>query len=280
MTQKHSALIALLALATIAPAAAQVSYTDVNAVYTQNFDNPSGWAGTTALPWSNGVTFANWYALSYAGPAAGTYTTPATIKPSTFAFTSGLPIYIFRKSDALTNGAFGSYSQAAPTGSGVYYGVYIQNNTGAAITSFSFGYTGAQWYSYLAAAVQTLTVSYSTDATALSDGTWTGLSDMTFSTPRVPASTGNTNTDGTLPENQMVLSTTVSDVSIAPGGSVWIRWFDVSDPGNDNALSIDNFYFTVAGTPSAVPEPSTWAAIFGASALAVAVTRRVRCTRA
>lgn len=271
---------ALAALCASASAFGQIIYSNVNDVYYQNFDNEAGWpTSTTPLTWTDGQTFSGWYASVYGGPAAGTYSTPATIKPAQWGYTNSTYLYIFRNPSTPTNGALGSYSLGTASGSGVYYGVQIQNSTGTTITSFNFGYTGLQLYSYSAAAIQQLTVSYSTDATAFSDGTWNEVAEMTFDTPyysgnRPPHNSGNTNVDLLYPDNSVNLATTITGVEIAPGESVWIRWFDVSDPGADNALAIEDFYFTVSGTP--VPEPAAWAALFGGTALAFAVVRRRR----
>jgi hypothetical protein len=258
------------------PVIGQVVYNDVDDVYYQNFDNEAGWpTSTTALPWTDGSTFNGWYAAVYGGNDTPTYTAPATIKPAQSAYTSATYLYLFRRTDNPTNGALGSYSLGAAPGSGVYYGVYIQNNTGADITSFSFGYTGIQTYSYANVGVQTLDVSYSLDATALSDGVWSAVPSMTFNTPQAPYSTtGSFSLNTENPGNRVQLGTTISGISIANGEGVWIRWFDVSDSGNDNGMAIDDFYFTVAG--AAVPEPSAWGAIVGGLALSVATLRRRR----
>lgn len=275
LKKNHVSCCLVAALCAAVPASAQVVYNDVNDVYYQNFDNPSGWAGTTAIEWVDGATVANWHAALYNGTDANTYSAVTVLKPSSYAYTNGTYLYMFRRTDVLTNGSLGSYSLGAAAGSGVYYGVNIQNNTGAVIESFTFGYTGVQWYSYSSAGVQTLAVSYSTDATVLSDGTWTDVSSMTFNTPQAPYSTVNSvSLNGLNPGNRVELSTTVSGLTIAPGDNVWIRWFDTSDTGYDNALSVDDFYFTVAGTP--VPEPSAWAAIMGGVTLGFAALRRRR----
>ena len=45
---------------------------------------------------------------------------------------------------------------------------------------------------------------------------------------------------------------TVTGVNWTPGTDLWLRWTDLSHPGNDHGLAIDDLAFTAV----AVPEPS------------------------
>ena len=59
----------------------------------------------------------------------------------------------------------------------------------------------------------------------------------------------------------------------AAGETLWIRWTETNDAGNDHGLAIDNVSVT-AGT--AIPEPSTYAMILGGLTLGLVALRRYR----
>lgn len=62
---------------------------------------------------------------------------------------------------------------------------------------------------------------------------------------------------------------------VSPGGDLTLRFSDLSGGNSISDLYVDN----VAGSMSAIPEPSTWAAWGGAGALGLAVWRRRRVMR-
>jgi PEP-CTERM motif len=56
----------------------------------------------------------------------------------------------------------------------------------------------------------------------------------------------------------------------APGQTLWLRWVDLNDVGNDHGLAIDNFSFSV----TAVPEPEPWMLLMTGLAAVGFVARR------
>jgi hypothetical protein len=58
----------------------------------------------------------------------------------------------------------------------------------------------------------------------------------------------------------------------AAGDTLWVRWIEKNDPGNDHGLAIDNLSFSV----SAVPEPQTYALFIAGIAALTFVARRRR----
>ena len=49
--------------------------------------------------------------------------------------------------------------------------------------------------------------------------------------------------DGNLPANQVTKNGTLSGLNWLNGQSLYIRWQDVNDTGNDAGLAVDNFWF-------------------------------------
>src|SRR5690606_382428 len=86
---------------------------------------------------------------------------------------------------------------------------------------------------------------YSTDATALDNGTWTDVNELDFETPN---NTGVGAKNGNLPENQTVLGPVViSGLNVPDGGSLWLRWVDFNVSGSDDGLAIDDFSINING---------------------------------
>ena len=62
------------------------------------------------------------------------------------------------------------------------------------------------------------------------------------------------------------------NTSWAAGDTLWIRWADLNDTGNDHGLAVDNFSFAVA----AVPEPGAWALLLAGAGVLGFIGRRAR----
>ena len=126
-------------------------------------------------------------------------------------------------------------------------GACFTNNTGSTVASIDVGYTGEEWRLGALGRSDELDFQYSTDATNLSDGTWTGVLALKFTTPDTTttgAKDGNTAAESTL------LSSTIGTLSIPAGATFWIRWTDSNATGADDGLAIDNFILTVHGPSS------------------------------
>ncbi|MBL0144728.1 MAG: hypothetical protein IPP48_02220 [Chitinophagaceae bacterium] len=98
---------------------------------------------------------------------------------------------------------------------------------------------------------------YSTNATALNNGTWIDENALDFSTPNQTATIGAL--DGNSASNRTFIgSITIPSLSITPGTTFWLRWQDFDPSGADDGLSIDDF--TINFTQIILPtctEPTT-----------------------
>ncbi len=277
MKTKRSIPIAFLSLSITASAAlGQVlSYTTPGATLLETFDNPSedGWVANTNVPWDDGQIVSGWFARYY-NSADETYTVPPNFRISSGGSTSPRSLHLFRPDDNPQNGSLGirpfdGTTGAPNTGSGVFIGAPIQNQTGIDLTSFTLGYTGIQWW-IRTGEQNTFVVSWSTDATSLEDGTWTVIPSLQYNSPFF--SDTSLQIDGADPDNQITLGPVSVNLNdpLAPGETLWIRWFGENVGGIDQSISFDNVAFT------AVPEPTTWALLFGLGTLGMAGWRRFR----
>lgn len=243
---RHGSLVAFF-IAGAFSASAQVNYTKVNSVYTQDFNNVAGWSGTSAK-WTDNSTIPGWFAAYY-NSAKKTFSTPARVSLSEG---QGAGLSIYRDVDDTKEGALGSQSadEICPDAlaGGIFYGVQITNKTDHVLTQFSIGYRVELWRLSSTKAVQaTLMASYKIGGGSLTDGAWSVISGTSYTTPRASIDEVAISVDGNKPENQVQFpKVIVTGVKIPPGESVWIRWFDVNNRLLDHGAAIDDFTFSAA----------------------------------
>ncbi len=81
--------------------------------------------------------------------------------------------------------------------------------------------------------------------------------------------------NGNSSANRVSLTTSLSSITLTSGQFFAVRFSDPDHSGADHGLSIDDFSLAF----TAIPEPSTYAAIFGALALVGVVVHRRRQAR-
>lgn len=239
-------IIALLS----ATVCAQVSIGSFGTAYTQNFNSLAS-SGTPS--WINNSTISGWYSnrttyligpIDDPGPTAGLY-----------SFGSG----------TASERALGAIPNS--TTSTIYYGVRMQNNTGAEIRSFTISYTGEQWRSRNSGGTQVVTFGYRVAASFadISSGTYTGVSALNFTSP---ITSGNNNIlDGNSSANQQSFSNVVVNVVVPNGQEIMFRWADISSGSNTNnehGLGIDNVSISAWPEDNGLPvELSSFSALPG-----------------
>ena len=152
-------------------------------------------------------------------------------------------------------------------------GVSFTNGAVTSIASLQISYEGEQWRLGAAGRTDRLDFQYSVNATSLNTGTWLDLNTLDFVSPFTTA-TGALN--GNLSANRTLLSSTINDLNIDVGQTLWIRWNDFDATGSDDGLAIDNFSLTAQF--AAVPEPSSVAFII-AGGLCTAIYQKRRQPR-
>ena len=247
-----SLVFAVLALA---PALhAQVSLTQLDLAYTQNFNTLA-----TSLT-TNNLSLPGWFLTETGGSLRDNEQYAA----DTGASTTG---------DTYSYGPASNPERALGglrTGTLVpLIGAGFTNDTGSTLTSLAISYTGEQWRLGFAGRSDRLDFQYSTDATSLSTGTWTNVDALDFTTPNTTTTGAK---DGNNATNRTALSSTLSSLSIGAGATIWIRWQDFDATNSDDGLAIDDFSLT----PSSVPEPASAAVLAGLTASGLVLVRRRR----
>jgi uncharacterized protein len=246
--------------------------------YSQNFDSLSNAPAASTPAWSDGASMTGWY-------ASRAYTAGTTSSYGPYAYTS------YRVGDGTANngwlwslGTAGASDRALGSiGSGTpktnAFGVWIQNDSGSAVDNVLVSYTGEQWRNGGNTSAQPLAFSYTSfsgayggalDVAPAGANGWVGVSALNFISPITGATAGAL--DGNLSANQTVFSSILlSGVTVNAGDSIFLRWVDIDDAGNDHGLAVDNFSVSF----SAVPEPSTLA-LAALGGLGLSLLRRRR----
>jgi uncharacterized protein len=240
--------LALLALASslvlvASPARAQVSVTTLGVPYTQNFDTlPASGSAT----WTNNSTIPGWF---HARTGTGT-----TIVANDGSSNAG-NLYSYGTGTA-TERALGSVGSGNAAVGNLFWGLRLQNNSGATITALDVTYTGEQWRNS-AAAAQTVDFSYLvgsptvTGSLAEFQSAGVAVAALNFTSPITGGAAGALN--GNLAANRVSLTFSIGGLSIPNGTEVMLRWSDPDHTGADHGLSIDDFAVTPQG---AAPLPN------------------------
>jgi uncharacterized protein len=218
-------------------AAGEAPLTALDTTYTQNFDSLAIAGTSSTLP-------TGWYLLETGTSAAadGAYAagTGSSNGGNTYSFGTG------------ADRALGTLQSGTLVPS---FGVKLVNGTGGTITSADISYVGEQWRLGALGRLDKLDVQVSTNATALNNGTWTDVDALDLASPVTTGTLGAI--DGNATANRGNRSTTLGDLSLAPGGSLWIRLLDFDASGAEDGVAIDDFSLTPHGSATPVDQAPT-----------------------
>lgn len=230
----------------------QVNYAVPSSLYSENFDT-LGNSGTNPLTWANNSTLAGW--SIFAQPAPGNALT--TYRYDDGASNSGAFIsYGTAQSSERAFGGLGSGGAyfGSPTSGNIagWMAVGFTNATGVPLTDFTVGFNGEQWRNGGNTSAQTMVLEYGFGASFTTVGSWTAPGGTFDWASPVTGSTAAA-VDGNVAGLVTGRGGTISSLNWLNGDTLWIRWVERNDTGNDHGLAIDNFSF------SATPEPTTLA---------------------
>ncbi len=260
-------LLATAALLTLLPAHADIGVASSAFSYSQSFDSLT--TSTTASAWVNDSTLAGWSLIVSNGTAA----------PTIAADTGGSNAGTFRSFGA--SGA-GERALGVVASGGAYFGspasgglagwiaVAFTNTSGSTLPGFTVSYSGEQWRNGGNTNAQSLVFDWVLGgAFSTAPGNRPGAGFDVVS-PVIGSTAAAV--DGNGAGSVAGLGGTVL-TEWAAGETLWLRWVDLNDVGNDHGLAIDNFSFNVA---SAVPEPGSLALLLAGVATVGFVARRAR----
>jgi hypothetical protein len=256
-----------IAAAALCATAAQASISVDSAAfqYSQSFDSLA--TSGSALPWVNDSTLAGWSLFNKDGMALSSYAAD-TGASNAGAFKS---LGNAGSGERAFGGVGSGGSYFASPASGAVAGwmaVALHNDSGAALTGVNLGFDGEQWRNGGNTSAQTLALEYGIGADFGSVATWTAAgAGFDFSSPVIGASSGMV--DGNGAGLTAGLGGSIA-VAWAADETLWLRWVEVNDAGNDHGLAIDNLSLSV----SAVPEPGSSALLLAGLATIGFIVRR------
>src|SRR5262249_12705919 len=225
---------------------AQLSYS--GSALSQNFNTLPAQPGTLNVPlsWTNNVTLPGWYLYGYTDAAI------TQIQENDGTQNAG-SFYDFGSAGdgdralggiASANTYFGSPAPASGALAG-WIAVGITNASGLVQNSFTMNYDGEQWRNggNTSQASQTMVVEYGFGSTFASVSTWTAAgSAFNFTSPINTPTAGALN--GNLAADRSAnLGGQITGITWNTGDTLWIRWIENNDVGNDHGLAVDNFNF-------------------------------------
>ncbi len=267
MRKNFIAAAALLSLAH-AGAHAALSVDSVGFTYSQNFDSLT--TSTTAVPWANDSTLPGW----------SLFISTLADAPTLAADNGGSNAGSFRSYGSTGSGDralgglasggayFGSPASGAVAG---YIALAFTNNSGVNLDSFTLGFAGEQWRNGGNTSAQPMALEFGLGASFGAVSNWSAPGGaFNYSSPVVGSTAAAV--DGNMAGRVAGLGGSVTLLTWAPGDTLWVRWIERNDNGNDHGLAIDDLSFSV----TAVPEPGALALMLAGLGAVGFVARRRR----
>lgn len=230
--------------------AAVSSAASANIVYTQNFDSMGS---TNQQIVGSGVLNAQGViggldGLWQAARIGGTGTTALTATSNDGSGNSG-GIFNYAQPNTDPDRALGSLASNTTVAG---FGVALVNNSGSTLSTITISFDAMMFRS------STTNLNKLAFAYGFSTGTAT-LTDFLSSTGMTADTQGDVvggapvATNGPVnPATTTLVTFTLSSITWADGATLFLRWTDVNDVGNDAGLAIDNFSLTAVPTPGAL----------------------------
>lgn len=212
--------------------------------YAETFDSLPN-SGTAATTWANDSTLPGW--SLFRRPSPGTplsLITPGTGSSNAGAFYS---FGVSGDSDRALGGVGSGGNYWGNPGTATVAGwmaVALTNSTGSSVNEVTVAFDGEQWRDANTAA-QTMVMEYGVGA-SFDTVAWTAPGGaFDFVSPQVANSLA---INGNEASNRIAgVGGVIGGLPWGIGETLWIRWIENNDAGNDHGLAIDNFSLT-AGT--------------------------------
>ncbi len=230
------------------------------------------------IAWLNESTIEGWSLFNAAGTALTTYAAGAGTSTAGGFYSFGSSAATDRALGGVGGGAyFGSPASGAVAG---WIAVSFVNDLSSPISSLTVGWNGEQWRNGNGPA-QSMVFEYGFGGTFATVTSWLapgGTFDWTSPVTGVPAAAVDGNAAGLVANR----GGEISQLGWESGATLWFRWVERNDAGNDHGLAIDDFSLTwraqvsvSPGSGNSVPDAGATLTLLGLSVAGLGlVTRR------
>lgn len=218
-----------------------------NGTYTQNFDTLA--ASGVGLPWANNSTLPGWF-LFNRNLAPITSYVAGNGASNTGSFYS-LGLSADRALGGVASGGvyFGSPAQGAVAG---WIALAVRNDTGGSVDGITLRFNGEQWRNGGNTERQPMVLEYGMGATFADVPEW--LPAGANFNWQSPVATGTAAAvDGNAAGRVNNVGGDLRGLGWAPGATLWLRWVELNDVGNDHGLAIDDVSITLALPDTTAP---------------------------
>jgi hypothetical protein len=213
--------------------------------YAQNFDSLA--LSGTNVAWSNGSTLPGWYLFRQPvqGTAITAYSASDGSSNSGSFYSYGAGSSGERALGGLGSGGtyFGSPASGNIAG---WIAFAATNETGADIGSITLAFDGEQWRNGGNTSAQAMVLEYGFGDSFDAVTAWSAPGGSFDWTSPVATSTAAA-VDGNVAGKVAGRGGVLNSLDWNPGETIWIRWVERNDSGNDHGLAIDNVSFAVPG---------------------------------
>lgn len=266
-------IIALLAVATGFSSASGISINSAGTSYTQNFDTLA--TPGSANSWANNSTLPGWHLFQGNGTAITSYSANNGSSTTGSFYSYGATDSGDRALGALGSGGtyFGSPANGAIAG---WIAASFVNISGSDFTGFTANWTGEQWRNGGNTTSQAMVFEYGFGNAFASVTTWFAPGGG-FDWNSPVATSSASALDGNLAANQVAGVGGSINVTWSDGDTLWLRWAERNDVGNDHGMAIDDFSITARGatTQPSVPDGGSSALLLAIPLLGLWTLRRL-----
>ncbi|MDR0212801.1 MAG: ExeM/NucH family extracellular endonuclease [Comamonas sp.] len=239
-----------------------------NGTYTQNFDTLA--ASGVGLAWANNSTLPGWFLFNKNLAPITSYVAGNGASNTGSFYSLGLSAERALGGVASGGAYFGSPAQGAVAG---WIALAVRNETGGPVDGITLRFNGEQWRNGGNTERQPMVLEYGMGATFADVPEW--LPAGANFNWQSPVATGTAAAvDGNAAGRVNNVGGDLRGLGWAPGATLWLRWVELNDVGNDHGLAIDDVSITLALPDTTAP--TLQASTPAAAATGVALTPEIK----
>jgi predicted extracellular nuclease len=239
-----------------------------NGTYTQDFDTLA--ASGAGLAWANNSTLPGWFLFNKSLASITSYVAGNGASNTGSFYSLGLSTDRALGGVASGGAYFGSPAQGAVAG---WIALAVRNDTGGSVDGITLRFNGEQWRNGGNTERQPMVLEYGMGATFADVPEW--LPAGANFNWQSPVATGTAAAvDGNVAGRVNNVGGDLRGLGWAPGATLWLRWVELNDVGNDHGLAIDDVSITLALPDTTAP--TLQASIPAAAATGVALNPEIK----